>query len=44
MRSTGGPTAFVFDDHDLVRDAIQGMLKPVRLQAETSDGATVLVL
>jgi FixJ family two-component response regulator len=56
MTSTGDPTVFVIDDDDLVRAAIQGMLKSVGLQAETfgttqqflsskrSDGPSCLVL
>src|SRR6267378_4331360 len=35
MTSVGVPTVFVIDDDDLVRAAIQGMLKSVRLQSET---------
>jgi FixJ family two-component response regulator len=35
MTTTGGPTVFVIDDDDLVRAAIQGLLKSVGLQAET---------
>jgi FixJ family two-component response regulator len=35
MTTTGRPTVFVIDDDDLVRGAIQGMLKSVGLQAET---------
>jgi FixJ family two-component response regulator len=35
MTTTGDPTVFVIDDDDLVRAAIQGMLKSVGLQAET---------
>jgi FixJ family two-component response regulator len=35
MTTTGGPTVFVIDDDDLVRAAIQGLLKAVGLQAET---------
>ena len=33
--TTGDPTVFVIDDDDLVRAAIQGLLKSVGLQAET---------
>jgi FixJ family two-component response regulator len=35
MTATGGPTVFVIDDDDLVRAAIQGLLKSVGLKAET---------
>jgi FixJ family two-component response regulator len=35
MTTTGDPTVFVIDDDDLVRAAIQGLLKSVGLQAET---------
>jgi FixJ family two-component response regulator len=35
MTTTGDPTVFVIDDDDLVREAIQGMLKSVGLRAET---------
>src|SRR5258708_5595470 len=35
MTPTGAPTVFVIDDDDLVRAAIQGLLKSVGLQAET---------
>jgi len=35
MTSTAGSTVFVIDDDDLVRAAIQGMLKAAGLQAET---------
>jgi FixJ family two-component response regulator len=35
MTSTDGATVFVIDDDDLVRAAIQGMLKSVGLKAET---------
>jgi FixJ family two-component response regulator len=35
MTTTGEPTVFVIDDDDLVRAAIQGLLKSVGLQAET---------
>ena len=35
MTTTGGPTVFVIGDDDLVRAAIQGMLKAAGLQAET---------
>jgi len=35
MTTTGGSTVFVIDDDDLVRAAIQGMLKAAGLQAET---------
>ena len=35
MTITGDSTVFVIDDDDLVRAAIQGMLKSVGLQAET---------
>ena len=35
MTTTGDPTVFVIDDDDLVRVAIQGLLKSVGLQAET---------
>jgi FixJ family two-component response regulator len=35
MTITGEPTVFVIDDDDLVRAAIQGLLKSVGLQAET---------
>jgi len=35
MTATGDPTVFVIDDDDLVRAAIQGLLKSVGLQAET---------
>jgi FixJ family two-component response regulator len=35
MMAAGAPTVFVIDDDDLVRDAIQGMLKSVGLRAET---------
>ena len=35
MTPTGAPTVFVIDDDDLVRTAIQGMLKSVGLRAET---------
>ena len=35
MTATGDPTVFVIDDDDLVRAAIQGLLKSVGLRAET---------
>jgi FixJ family two-component response regulator len=35
MTTTGDPTVFVIDDDDLIRAAIQGLLKSVGLQAET---------
>ena len=35
MTATGDPTVFVIDDDDLVRAAIQGLLKSVGLKAET---------
>jgi FixJ family two-component response regulator len=35
MTTTSDPTVFVIDDDDLVRAAIQGLLKSVGLQAET---------
>src|ERR1700689_695719 len=35
MTTTGNPTVFVIDDDDLVRAAIQGLLKSVGLRAET---------
>jgi FixJ family two-component response regulator len=35
MTTTGNPTVFVIDDDDLVRSAIQGLLKSVGLRAET---------
>jgi FixJ family two-component response regulator len=35
MTSSGSPTVFVIDDDDLVRAAIQGMLKSVGLRSET---------
>jgi FixJ family two-component response regulator len=35
MKTTDGATVFVIDDDDLVRAAIQGMLKSVGLNAET---------
>jgi FixJ family two-component response regulator len=35
MKTTVDPTVFVIDDDDLVRAAIQGLLKSVGLQAET---------
>ena len=35
MTTTDDPTVFVIDDDDLVRAAIQGLLKSVGLQAET---------
>ena len=35
MKPAGAPTVFVIDDDALVRAAIQGMLKSVRLQSET---------
>jgi FixJ family two-component response regulator len=35
MKTTDGATVFVIDDDDLVRAAIQGMLKSVGLDAET---------
>jgi len=35
MTTTDGATVFVIDDDDLVRAAIQGMLKSVGLKAET---------
>ena len=35
MTTTADPTVFVIDDDDLVRAAIQGMLKAAGLQAET---------
>jgi FixJ family two-component response regulator len=56
MTTTEGATVFVVDDDDLVRAAIQGMLKSVGLQAETfgtpqeflcrqrSDGPSCLIL
>ena len=56
MTPGGAPTVFVIDDDDLVRAAIQGMLKSVGLQSETfataqdflhskrSDGPSCLVL
>jgi FixJ family two-component response regulator len=56
MTTTDGATVFVIDDDDLVRAAIQGMLKSVGLNAETfgtpqeflcrqrSDGPSCLVL
>ena len=36
MTTTDGATVFVIDDDDLVRAAIQGMLKSVGLKAERS--------
>src|SRR6266567_7071971 len=56
MTSAAVPTVFVIDDDDLVRSAIQGMLKSVGLRSETfgtpqeflrskrSDGPSCLVL
>ena len=56
MTPAGAPTVFVIDDDDLVRAAIQGMLKSVGLRSETfataqdflhskrSDGPSCLVL
>jgi FixJ family two-component response regulator len=56
MTTTGNPTVFVIDDDDLVRTAIQGLLKSVGLRAETfgttqqflsskrTDGPSCLVL
>src|SRR5438445_8460353 len=56
MTSVAVPTVFVIDDDDLVRSAIQGMLKSVGLRSETfgtpqeflrskrSDGPSCLVL
>jgi len=35
MTPAGGPTVFVIDDDDMVRAAIQGMLKSVGLQSQT---------
>src|ERR1700689_642085 len=35
MTTTGNPTEFVIDDDDLVRSAIQGLLRSVGLRAET---------
>ena len=35
MMATGDPTVFVIDDDDMVRAAIQGLLKSVGLRAET---------
>ena len=35
MTTTGDPTVFVIDDDDLIRAAIQGMLKSVGVHAET---------
>src|ERR1700679_1153682 len=35
MTTTGNPTVFVIDDDDLVRSAIQGLLKSVGLHSET---------
>ena len=35
MTTTGDPTVFVVDDDELIRAAIQGMLKSVGLRAET---------
>jgi FixJ family two-component response regulator len=35
MTTAGGPTVFVIDDDDLVRTAIQGLLKSVGLKADT---------
>src|ERR1700690_459990 len=35
MTTTGNPTVFVIDDDDLVRSAIQGLLKSVGLRSET---------
>jgi FixJ family two-component response regulator len=35
MTTAGDPTVFIIDDDDLVRAAIQGMLKSVGLKAET---------
>jgi FixJ family two-component response regulator len=35
MTTTGEPTVFVIDDDDMVRSAIQGLLKSVGLRAET---------
>ena len=35
MRPTAAATVFVIDDDDLVRAAIQGMLKSVGLRSET---------
>lgn len=35
MTTTGDPTVFVIDDDDLIRAAIQGLLKSVGLRAET---------
>ena len=56
MKPAGAPTVFVVDDDDLVRAAIQGMLKSVGLHSETfgtpqeflrnerADGPSCLVL
>ena len=35
MTTTGDPTVFVIDDDELIRAAIQGLLKSVGLRAET---------
>jgi len=39
MTPAAGPTVFVIDDDDLVRAAIQGMLKSVGLRSETFETA-----
>src|ERR1700726_3229424 len=39
MTPTASPTVFVIDDDDLVRAAIQGMLKSVGLRSETFGAA-----
>jgi FixJ family two-component response regulator len=44
MTITGDPTVFVIDDDDLVRAAIQGLLKSVGLQAETFGTAQQFLL
>lgn len=38
MTPANAPTVFVIDDDDLVRAAIQGMLKSVGLRSETFRG------
>ena len=42
MRPTAAATVFVIDDDDLVRAAIQGMLKSVGLRSETCNTKRVL--
>ena len=34
MKPAGAPTVFVIDDDTLVRESIQGLLKPVSLRSE----------